>query len=124
MSIYEREHARILKMDLDNGEGDIMPVTTQVSPERKEFTISVDGRFDFSLHQEFRTSYEHVTEPGTTYVVDLGRAEYLDSSALGMLLLLREHAGGDSAKVKIAHCRPDIKKILAIANFHLLFTLD
>jgi HptB-dependent secretion and biofilm anti anti-sigma factor len=101
-----------------------MAVTAQVSHDRKECTLSVDGRFDFSLHQEFRNSYEQVSETGMNYVVDLGRAEYLDSSALGMLLLLREYAGGDNAKIKIAHCRPDIKKILSIANFHRLFTID
>jgi HptB-dependent secretion and biofilm anti anti-sigma factor len=41
-----------------------------------------------------------------------------------MLLLLREHAGGDRAKVKIVHCRPEVKKIFSIANFHQLFQLD
>jgi anti-anti-sigma factor len=101
-----------------------MAVTAHVSHDRKECTLSIDGRFDFSLHQEFRSSYEQVSKPGMNYVIDLGRAEYLDSSALGMLLLLREYAGGDNAKIKIAHCRPDIKKILSIANFHRLFTID
>lgn len=46
------------------------------------------------------------------------------SSALGMLLLLREHAGDDKADVKIVRCRPEVKKILTIANFHHLFHLD
>ena len=47
----------------------------------------------------------------------------MDSSALGMLLLLREHAGGDRASIKIVHCQPEVKKILTIANFHPLFCL-
>jgi len=101
-----------------------MPVSTMRSPERKECTIHVDGRFDFSLHQEFRGCYEQVSDPGVTYVVNLGRTEYLDSSALGMLLLLREHAGGDSARVRIVQCRPEVKNILTIANFHQLFSID
>ena len=49
---------------------------------------------------------------------------YLDSSALGMLLLLRDHAGGDNAKIKIINCNSDVRKILSISNFEQLFTID
>jgi anti-anti-sigma factor len=56
-------------------------------------------------------------------VVDLKDATYLDSSALGMLLLLRDHAGGDSSQVKIVNCNADVKKILSISNFEQLFTI-
>ena len=58
------------------------------------------------------------------YVVDLNRTTYLDSSALGMLLLLRDHAGGDSAEIKIVNCNQDVKKILTISNFEQLFTIQ
>ena len=54
----------------------------------------------------------------------MGEAEYLDSSALGMLLLMREHAGGDHAKIRIVNCRPQIKNILKVANFAKLFTVE
>jgi anti-anti-sigma regulatory factor len=40
------------------------------------------------------------------------------------LLLLREHAGGDQAKICIVHCSPEIRKILTIANFHQLFSVS
>ena len=50
-------------------------------------------------------------------------ASYLDSSALGMLLLLRDYAGGDSASITIVHCNDDIKKIFAISNFEQLFDI-
>jgi anti-anti-sigma regulatory factor len=49
---------------------------------------------------------------------------YLDRSALGMLLLLRDHAGGDTANIKIMNCNPDVKKILTISNFEQLFSID
>ena len=48
---------------------------------------------------------------------------YLDSSALGMLLLLRDFAGGDDGKVEITNCNADVRKILAISNFEQLFTI-
>ncbi len=35
-----------------------MSVVTDVSPDGKKLTISIEGRFDFGRHQEFRESYE------------------------------------------------------------------
>ncbi len=56
--------------------------------------------------------------------MDLQETTYLDSSALGMLLLLRDHAGGDKANIEIRNCSPDVKKILSISNFEQLFEIS
>jgi anti-anti-sigma factor len=100
-----------------------MALLAQESANGKQLTLKIDGRFDFNLHKEFRRAYEQARQPGIQYIVDMSRTEYLDSSALGMLLLLREHAGGDRADVQIVQCNPAIRKILATANFHQLFTI-
>ena len=101
-----------------------MTLATRTSLDGKVVTIGISGRFDFSVHQEFRQVYEQAQGVAVQYIIDLRQTEYMDSSALGMLLLLREHAGGDRANVKIVHCRPEVHKILTIANFHQLFHLD
>jgi anti-anti-sigma factor len=100
-----------------------MALATQTSADGKTITISINGRFDFGVHKEFRAAYEQAPPGVTHYVVDLRATQYMDSSALGMLLLLREHAGSDKADIQIVHCSPEVKKILTIANFHKLFTL-
>ena len=99
-----------------------MSIGTSVSGN--ELTVQIEGRFDFSAHQEFRDAYEKSDDGIKDYVIDMGKATYLDSSALGMLLLLRDHAGGDNAKVRITKCNPDVKKILTISNFEQLFAID
>ena len=99
-----------------------MPINTSVKGD--ELTVTVEGRFDFSAHQEFRDAYEDADTGVNKYVIDMAKASYLDSSALGMLLLLRDHAGGESANVRITRCNPDVKKILTISNFEQLFTID
>ena len=99
-------------------------MAVDVNLEGSTLTIKVVGRFDFSVHQEFRTSYEGLSPTPTQYVIDLGETSYLDSSALGMLLLLRDFSGGDSADIRIANCNQDVKKILAISNFEQLFKID
>lgn len=101
-----------------------MSIESVASPGGDELTICIEGRFDFSAHQEFRDSYERNDVDPSCYVVDLNRTTYLDSSALGMLLLLRDHAGGDSAEIKIVNCNRDVKKILTISNFEQLFSIQ
>jgi len=101
-----------------------MGVQAEIDSSGKELTIKVDGRFDFSAHQEFRDAYESISSDVNNYVVDLSSTSYLDSSALGMLLLLRDHAGGDNANIKITKCNDDVKKILTISNFEQLFTIQ
>ena len=101
-----------------------MTVKTSVTANGQELTIRVDGRFDFSAHQEFRDAYEQSPSRVQHYVVDLGKTSYLDSSALGMLLLLRDHAGGDQASIRITGCNPDVRKILTISNFEQLFRIE
>jgi len=98
-----------------------MSVNAEVSQDGKKLTISVKGRFDFAKHQEFRESYEN--KALSAVVVDLREATYLDSSALGMLLLLRDHAGGDNADIRVVNSSSDVRKILAISNFDKLFDI-
>jgi anti-anti-sigma regulatory factor len=41
-----------------------------------------------------------------------------------MLLLLRDHAGGENAQISLANCSPEVRKILAISNFEQLFKIS
>lgn len=100
-----------------------MTVYAELMDESSEVRIVVEGRFDFSAHKEFRDSYESIATEVGNYTVDMQNATYLDSSALGMLLLLRDFAGGDNAKVEIVNCNPDVRKILSISNFEQLFRI-
>ncbi|MFO1259027.1 MAG: STAS domain-containing protein [Gammaproteobacteria bacterium] len=101
-----------------------MTITSQASTDGEELTISVSGRFDFSSLQIFRNAYENVENLPKKYIVDLKDSDYLDSSALGMLLALRDFAGGDTANIKITNCNQDVKKILLITKLDELFDVD
>lgn len=101
-----------------------MPIKATLSADAQELTIKVVGRFDFSAHQGFREAYERAGLTPERYIVDLHDAEYIDSSALGMLLLLRDHAGGDAADISIVRCNADVRKVLNISNFEQLFSIE
>lgn len=101
-----------------------MSIQALMSADSQVLTISVKGRFDFGAHQDFRNAYERSGLTPGQYVVDLQDTDYIDSSALGMLLLLRDHAGGDAADIRIVHCNPDVRKVLSISNFEQLFSIE
>lgn len=98
-----------------------MTVTAH-SNDDNSLTIEVEGKFDFQCHSDFRDAYEKSKQSFQRYIVDLTKATSIDSSALGMLLLLRDHAGGDN-KVEITYSDNDIARILEISNFESLFIL-
>jgi len=100
-----------------------MGINTTIADSGNKIIITVAGKFDFQLYDEFRASYADTAGTGVEYVVDLSNTEYLDSSALGMLLLLREHAGGETSKIEITQASADVKKILDVANFGKLFDI-
>ena len=99
-----------------------MTISSQAGANGNEVTINVTGRFDFNDHQTFRETYRKC-DKGTKFILNLDGTEYMDSSALGMLLLLREHAGGDDADISITNCNQEVEKILTISNFQKLFKL-
>lgn len=100
-----------------------MTVSAIPNDNGTEMTIKITGRFDFSSHQEFRQIYENASPDVQVYTIDMAEATYLDSSALGMLLL-RDHAGGDNSDIRITRCNEDVRKILSISNFGQLFRID
>ena len=85
--------------------------------------IIVGDRFSFDSHNEFRAAYKDAPK-GSGFIIDMGQTSYMDSSALGMMLLLREHAGADDAKISIVGCSPEIKNILTISKFDKLFNIS
>jgi len=101
-----------------------MGINVSKNSDNNEVSIVINGRFDFSMNSDFRKILSDFGDSGEKYVIDMGAVEDLDSSALGMLLLLREKAGGDNANIKIRKCRPDIMEMLNMANFQTMFDIN
>ncbi|MDH5766097.1 MAG: STAS domain-containing protein [Gammaproteobacteria bacterium] len=101
-----------------------MSVNAVVSSDNNTVLLKVSGRFDFSIHNEFRNSYKDVGLKNVEYVIDMINTEYLDSSALGMMLLLKEYAEESGSNVVISNANQEILEILKIASFDKIFTIN
>jgi anti-anti-sigma factor len=100
-------------------------VRTSIEITNDKAVVKLHGRFDFSAHRDFRESCNSCFGAAQVREIqlNLGAVEYLDSSALGMLLMLKERADAASTRVVLADCRGTVKQVLDIANFDKLFTI-
>lgn len=99
----------------------------QITMEKKDkiARMRLNGRFDFNSHREFRNACDQALQDQSNQEieVDFSSVDYLDSSALGMLLLLREKATNVNMKVVLLNCKGIVQQVLEVANFQKLFTI-
>ena len=79
-------------------------------------TITVPQRFTYTSLPWFKRPYDK----GSTerYILDFRQCTYIDSSALGMMLMMRSAL---KSKVTIKNVPNNVMAILKVANFQLLF---
>ena len=97
-------------------------IVSQFDEKTETATLLVKGRFDYACQQAFRESFGKYPK-GTGFIVDLAEVSYIDSSALGMLLLLRDHSGGQN-RVVIKNANDFVGNALRMARFERLFSLS
>ncbi|MCB1787389.1 MAG: STAS domain-containing protein [Chromatiaceae bacterium] len=100
-----------------------MSITSSVSSDGAVVTIYVTGHFDFASHQEFMRAYKQHPRGEKSFVVDLKHAEYMDSSAMGALLQLREY-GVKGRPTEVVNSSDGVREILRIANFDKIFKIS
>jgi anti-anti-sigma regulatory factor len=101
-----------------------MEIKTQFTDDKKELTLSLIGKFDYTCHQDFLSAFEALEPIPEKFVIDTLEITAIDSSALGMLLLLRNFAGGDNSDIRIINAKVDILKLMRTCKFDELFEIE
>lgn len=101
-----------------------MNISKSTSGNRR--TLRLEGRFDFSTHRDFREAVKEAVATGgiAEIMVDMRKVDYIDSSALGMLLLSRENAQAAGKTILLASAAGTVRDVLRIANFEKLFAIE
>jgi anti-anti-sigma factor len=91
-----------------------------------EKSLQIPERFDFGYHKEFTEQYQNLLEDKTitNIALDFSKVGYLDSSALGMMVLFQKKAKNQNVSVRIRGARESAREILQIANFDRLFDIS
>jgi HptB-dependent secretion and biofilm anti anti-sigma factor len=99
---------------------------THVTVNEGSAVLRLAGRFDFKAHREFREAVDSLLQQAgkNAVQVDMKDVSYLDSSALGMLLMLRDKARATSRDVALVGVSGSVRQVLDIANFSKLFSIN
>jgi anti-anti-sigma factor len=87
--------------------------------------VVLAGRLTFECHQAFRDATEPLLAASGLQQIelDLSGVSYMDSTALGMLLLLREKADARKLPVALVKPSPCVITILKVVQFGKLFQI-
>lgn len=103
--------------------GVIMAINVQILNNTGR--INMYGRFDFQVHREFKEAYTPLLDnPDVREIeVEMSKVDYLDSSALGMLMLLNERAKAVNKPVTLLNTSGVVSQVLGVANFSKIFNI-
>jgi len=101
-----------------------MTIQTQIQGDT--FRITIRDRFDSSSYQEFKSIIEPILANKSiqTISVDISSLDYMDSAALGMLMLLDEKAAASRKVVSLISVPGRVADILKTANADKLFSIN
>ena len=100
-----------------------MTFKRNVSENGEKVTITVSGKFNYATFSEFKGTYVGLTEVVNNFDVNLSGVTHMDSSALGMLMILKEHASDLGAKVRLINPSNTAKRTLSVSLFDKLFEI-
>ena len=88
-----------------------------------ESVVILPVRFDFSHHQKFQESLKDLICDANVerVILDFSVVEYIDSAALGMMMMWQKRASASSKKICIKGVRGSAAQVLSMANMQRLF---
>jgi anti-anti-sigma factor len=91
----------------------------------KTAVLQLEGDFVFNSNKALRDACVTVFANASTELVqlELSQVGYLDSSALGMMLLMKEKAGKTGKSLQIKGAQGYVLQVLEVAKFDQMFEL-
>lgn len=97
----------------------------ELTTSAENLVIRLTGRFDFTARQQFSVEIDSkLASTGSGDVrIEMAGVDYIDSSGLGMLLMLRDKARKLNRNVTLANASGSVRRALASAQFERLFPI-
>jgi anti-anti-sigma factor len=78
--------------------------------------VHLDGRFDFGARKDFKEAVEQATQEGTPIVLNLEKVTFVDSSALGLLVICHQNLKNKNIPFYLVNPQTYVKQVLDLAN--------
>ena len=102
-----------------------MKMKTEIVRNGGQVTLQLNGTLDMHAHTSFRQAYRKLLEEGgcQRLILDMRQVDYIDSSGLGMLLLLQGEVEDATTDIVLQGCQPSVLQVLNTANFHKIYRI-
>lgn len=96
----------------------------ETNQDKAQLTVRISGKFNFKMYREFARIYTGNKGKYDRYILDMRETNYMDTSALGMLLQMREYLDASRDDIHIINCSNQLQSLFEISNFDQLFTFQ
>lgn len=91
-----------------------MNVTEEKS--EKAVVLQLAGRFDFGARKIFKDSLDGAMKEELPIVLDFGQVTFVDSSALGILVIAHQTLKSKKISFSLVNPQPYVRQVLDLAN--------
>jgi anti-anti-sigma factor len=85
--------------------------------------LALTGKFTFADNQIFNNLLDEMAQY-KKIIIDLGGVEFIDSAALGILLLVRDKCDKTATNLKLKNPKGQVKQMFDISRFGDLFNIE
>jgi anti-anti-sigma factor len=78
--------------------------------------LRMDGRFDFGARKAFKDAMDQAIKEGRPIVLDLGQVSFVDSSALGLLVISHQNLKNRKIPFCLVNPQTYVRQVLDLAN--------
>ncbi|MDH3355617.1 MAG: STAS domain-containing protein [Chromatiales bacterium] len=100
-----------------------MTIDSTYCDKKRLFSISAGSSFDFSNVAKFKTACENLPIEAEHIELDMNNVRHIDSTALGMMLLMRELVRERNLTINIINTHKSVNDALNMAHFNRLFNI-
>ena len=82
-------------------------------------TLKLEGNFTYTQRKAFQEAFKALgTLNVEQVIIDLSQVAFLDSAALGLLMVTHRQSLADKRKLSLAYPQPTVRQIIELANLH------
>lgn len=87
-------------------------------------TVKLIGDLDVYSEDYFKSFIDEEIDTNKDLVIDLSDLEYLDSTGLGMFMIIYKMQESNGKSVKVVNAKENIKKLFKITDLTELFDME
>jgi anti-anti-sigma factor len=96
-----------------------------VTTSGENLELRLSGKFTFADNKSFTNILDDISQSSyKNVVIDLASVEFIDSAALGILLLTRDKCEKSSTALLLRNPRGQVKQMFDISRFNDLFRIE